>query len=69
MPTTKKKTPELIAWLGPLLAEVKARGLSAAKQKEQAGGLGPFDYELYGQLLIKLLGWEDSYPKEPPKSL
>ncbi len=66
---TKKKTPELIAWLGPLIAEAKARGLDTTAEQEKAGGLGPFDYLLFGQLLIKRLGLENSYPQEPPKPL
>jgi hypothetical protein len=69
MPTPRKRTTELILWLSPLLHEVKERGLDTKREKEEAGGVGEFDYELYGRLLIKLLGWEDNYPQEPAKPL
>lgn len=66
-----KKDDALRAWLSPLLKEALERGMDTSVEvliagKPPEGQLyGPFDYVLFGQLLIRRLGWESTYPAEP----
>jgi hypothetical protein len=62
---------ELKAWLAPLVSEAHDRGLelsgeilTAAKPPE--GKLyGPMNWVLFGELVIRRLGWEETYPEAP----
>jgi len=66
-----KVNDSLRAWLGPLLKEATERGIETSSEiliaaKPPEGKLyGPFNWLLFGQLLIRKLGWEDTYPSEP----
>lgn len=73
-PKRIKKDDNLRAWLAPILKESLEQGMDTSSEFLQAsqpphGQLyGPFDYLLFGQLLIKRLGWEGNYPSEPSDS-
>jgi hypothetical protein len=62
---------ELRGWLAPLVSEARKKGmelsaetLTAAKPPE--GQLyGPMNWVLFGQLIIRRLGWEETYPDSP----
>jgi hypothetical protein len=66
-----KLNDELRGWLAPLVSEAHSRGmelsaetLTAAKPPE--GQLyGPMNWVLFGQLIIRRLDWEDTYPNSP----
>lgn len=66
-----KKDDNLRRWLSPLLKETLDRGLDTSGEYLSAATppdgrlFGPFDYVLFGQLLIKRVGWENTYPAEP----
>lgn len=59
------------AWIAPLLAEAVERGVELSTEtlvaaKPPEGQLyGPMNWLLFGQLVIRRLGLEDSYPAEP----
>lgn len=62
---------ELRGWLAPLVAEAHSRGMGLSAEtliaaKPPEGQLyGPMNWVLFGQLVIKRLGWEDVYPDSP----
>lgn len=64
---------QLRAWLAPLMEEATNRGLDLSGEtltasKPPEGKLyAPMNWELFGQLVIKRLGWEETYPLEPPQ--
>ena len=66
-----KKDDNQRRWLSPLLKETLERGMDTsgeyltASRPPDGSLFGPFDYVLFGQLLIKRLGWEETYPAKP----
>jgi hypothetical protein len=62
---------DLRAWLAPLYAASQERGFELSAEiliacKPPEGRLSaPMNWELFGQLLIQRLGWEDDYPPAP----
>ena len=69
-----RKDDNLRAWLAPILKASLEQGIDTSGEVLSAGKppegqlLGAFDWVLFGQLLIKRLGWEGSYPSEPSDS-
>jgi hypothetical protein len=61
----------LRGWLAPLVSEAHSRGLELSAEtliaaKPPEGQLnGPMNWILFGQLIIKRLRLEDSYPSTP----
>lgn len=61
-------------WLAPLIAEARERGieLSAelliAANSEEGKLHSRMNWELFGQLIIERLGWQDSYPLTPSEA-
>lgn len=64
---------QLRAWLAPVIEEATRQGLDLSGEtltanKPPEGKLyAPMNWELFGQLVIKRLGWQDTYPLEPPE--
>lgn len=62
---------EIRGWLAPLVHEAHSRGLELSAEtliacKPPEGQLyAPMNWVLFGQLVIKRLGWEETYPDTP----
>lgn len=62
---------DLRAWLAPLYSAAKEQGLELSAEiliasKPPEGRLSaPLNWELFGQLLIQRLGWQEDYPPAP----
>jgi hypothetical protein len=61
---------EVIAWVAPLMSEALDKGMSLKPEIRLAtetpeGRVGRMNWLLFGQLVIRRLGLEDSYPAEP----
>lgn len=62
---------ELRGWLAPLVSEAHSRGMELSAETLTAGKppegqlYGPMNWVLFGQLIIKRLGWEETYPDSP----
>jgi hypothetical protein len=62
---------EIRGWLAPLVYEAHERGMELSAEiliagKPPEGKLyGPMNWVLFGQLIIKRLGWEETYPDSP----
>jgi hypothetical protein len=61
----------LRAWLAPLITEAEEKGVGVtaafliASRPPEGKLNGPANWELFGQLLIRDLGLEGSYPSTP----
>lgn len=66
-----KLNDEIRGWLAPLVHEAHTRGLELSAEtliasKPPEGQLyAPMNWVLFGQLIIKRLGWEETYPDSP----
>lgn len=62
---------EIRGWLAPLVSEAHSRGMELSAETLIAGKppegqlYGPMNWVLFGQLIIKRLGWEEVYPDSP----